>query len=127
MKLVHKLISLLAFLGISFNALAGPSVYTEKFDDPHGVFFTEESYGIKADGKMDVSDALQTAINTLKNEREFGTLYLPEGKYRISRTIYVPAAIRIVGYGKTRPEIVLEKKTAGFSESPTAMVWFTVL
>ena len=125
MKLVHKLISLLAFLGISFNALAGPSVYTEKFDDPHGIFFTEESYGIKADGKMDVSDALQTAINTLKNEREFGTLYLPEGKYRISRTIYVPAAIRIVGYGKTRPEIVLEKKTAGFSESPTAMVWFT--
>lgn len=29
---------------------------------------------------MDVSDALQTAINTLKTEREFGTLYLAEGQ-----------------------------------------------
>ena len=61
MKPVLQLLSALAFLSISFNALAGPSVYTEKFDDPHGVFFTEETYGIKADGKMDVSDALQTA------------------------------------------------------------------
>ena len=58
MKPVLQLLSALAFLSISFNALAGPSVYTEKFDDPHGVFFTEDSYGIKADGKMAVSDAL---------------------------------------------------------------------
>lgn len=107
------------------QTLSGNSVYTEKFDDARGVFFTEEAFGIKADGKHDVSDALQEAVNQIKNERAFGTLYLPEGKYRISRTIYVPAAIRIVGYGKTRPEIVLAKNTPGFSEEKTSMIWFT--
>lgn len=109
----------------AINSFAGRSVYTLKFDDPKGVFFTEEAFNIKADGKMDVSDQLQDAINAIKEERGFGVLYLPEGKYRISRTIYVPSAIRIVGYGKNRPELVLGKNTPGFSDEPTSMVWFT--
>lgn len=114
----------MAALG-SYNALAGTSVFTLKFDDPKGVFFTEEEFGIRADGKFDVSDALQAAVNRIKEERGFGTLYLPEGKYRISRTIYVPGSIRIVGYGKSRPEIVLEKNTPGFDKEQTSMMWFT--
>ena len=109
----------------SFAALAGNSVYTQKFNDPKGVFFTEEAFGIKADGKSDVSDALQAAVNSIKEERGFGTLYLPEGKYRITRTIYVPGSIRIVGYGAKRPEIVLEKNTPGFDKVETSMMWFT--
>ena len=109
----------------SYDAFAGASVYTLKFDDPKGVFFTEEEFGIRADGKFDVSDALQAAVNRIKEERGFGTLYLPEGKYRISRTIYVPGSIRIVGYGKSRPEIVLEKNTPGFDKEQTSMMWFT--
>ena len=109
----------------SYDAFAGASVYTLKFDDPKGVFFTEEEFGIRADGKFDVSDALQEAVNRIKEERGFGTLYLPEGKYRISRTIYVPGSIRIVGYGKSRPEIVLEKNTPGFDKEQTSMMWFT--
>ena len=104
---------------------AGVSAYTLKFDDPNGVFFTEDAFGIRADGKFDVSDALQAAVNGIKEERGFGTLYLPEGKYRISRTIYVPGSIRIVGYGKNRPEIVLEKNTPGFDKVETSMMWFT--
>lgn len=109
----------------SYDAFAGSSVYTLKFNDPKGVFFTEEEFGIRADGKFDVSDALQAAVNRIKEERGFGTLYLPEGKYRISRTIYVPGSIRIVGYGKSRPEIVLEKNTPGFDKEQTSMMWFT--
>ena len=96
------------------TARAGESVYTLPFDDPQGVFFTPEAFGIRADGKMDVSDALQEALNGIKRERGFGVLYLPEGKYRISRTIYIPDAIRLIGYGKKRPEIILADKSQGF-------------
>lgn len=125
MKTLLRTFAVLAFLFASLSTQAGQSIYTQKFDDPNGVFFTPEAFGIKADGKNDVSDALQEAVNKISRERAFGTLYLPEGKYLISRTIYVPSAVRIVGYGKTRPEIVLAKNTPGFSEKETSMIWFT--
>ena len=108
-----------------FSVHAGKSVYTRQFDDPQGIFFSEEAFGIKADGRFDVSDALQSAVNKIKEERGFGTLYLPEGKYRISRTIFVPASIRIIGYGKVRPEIILGDNTPGFDKKETSMIWFT--
>lgn len=123
--IMRHILSLLAAVMISAEMFAGQSVYTKKFDDPKGVFFTSESYGIVPDGKYDCSTALQEALNTIKKERGFGTLYLPEGKYLISKTIYVPDAIRIIGYGSVRPEIVLAKNTAGFAEKETPMVWFT--
>lgn len=124
MKAINLFVALASLL-LCITAKAGQSVYTQKFDDAKGVFFSEDAFGIKADGKMDVSEALQEAVNKIKNERGFGTLYLPEGKYLISRTIHVPGAIRIIGYGKTRPEIILGRNTPGFSEEPTSMLWFT--
>ena len=124
MRKIFTLLLCLSVLG-SFTASAGVSVFTRKFDDARGVFFTEEDFGIRADGKFDVSDALQAALNAIKEERGFGTLYLPEGKYRVSRTIYVPGSIRIVGYGKKRPEIILGRNTPGFDKEETSMMWFT--
>ncbi len=101
----------------------GESIYTQKFADPNAEFFTPENYGIKADGKMDVSDQLQAAINKVKTEKSFGTLYIPEGKYLISKTIYVPGAVRLIGYGENRPEIILAKNT--FVEEEGWMFWYT--
>jgi hypothetical protein len=92
------------------------SVYQKKPNDPEAFFFTPENYSIKADGKMDVSDALQKAINQVKTEKSFGILFIPEGKYLISKTIYIPAAIRVIGYGINRPEIILGKNTPGFQK-----------
>lgn len=41
----------------------GGSAYTQRPDDPEAFYFTPENYGFKADGKSDVTDALQEAIN----------------------------------------------------------------
>ena len=101
------------------------SVYTQKPADPEAFYFTSENYNIKADGKTDVSDELQAAINRLKTEKAFGILFIPEGKYLISKTIQVPAAIRLIGYGKTRPEIILGKNTPGYQSEQNYMIWFT--
>ena len=48
------------------------SVYTQKFNDSEAYYFTPENFNIKTDGKMDVSDALQAAINKVKTEKNFG-------------------------------------------------------
>lgn len=101
------------------------SVYTLRPDDPEAYYFTPENYPVRADGKTDVSDALQAAINQVKKEKNFGILFIPEGKYRITKTIYVPNAIRLIGYGKNRPEFVLAANTPGYQEKQNYMIWFT--
>ncbi|WP_372934931.1 glycosyl hydrolase family 28-related protein, partial [Mariniphaga sediminis] len=101
------------------------SVYTQLPNDPGAHYFDPKSFDLKANGNEDVSEALQLAINKLKKENNFGVLFIPEGKYRISKTIYVPKAIRMIGYGKNRPEFILGKRTDGYQDEYNYMFWFT--
>src|SRR5664279_2704683 len=125
---------LTTFLISSYSSTGktGNSYYTLKPDDPAGVYFTPDNFNITSDGKMDVSDQLQSAINQLKTDRNFGILFIPEGRYTISKTIYIPASIRLIGYGKTRPLFILKKNSPGFQEpnpndkgKASYMFWFT--
>jgi hypothetical protein len=132
-----KLISLIVFIASSsFYAIAegtgSNSFYKMKPEDPQAVYFTRDNYNITADGKTDVSDALQSAINKLKLENNFGIIFIPEGTYSISRTIYIPQAIRLIGYGQKRPIFVLKKNSQGYQSPNLAdkgkaryMFWFT--
>ncbi|MCL0184579.1 glycoside hydrolase family 55 protein, partial [Klebsiella pneumoniae] len=52
-------------------------------------------------------------------------LFLPEGNYRISKTIQIPSSIRLIGYGKKRPVIYLGADTPGFQTTQNYMIWFT--
>ncbi len=108
------------------------SIYSLKPDDSEAYYFTSENYNIHADGIHDVSELLQTAINSLKAEKNYGILFIPEGKYRISRTIHIPKAIRLIGYGENRPEFILGENTPGFQEGDQTedfgesyLFWFT--
>ena len=114
----------LCIVALSAYGAPGSSVYTERPDDPEAFYFTPENYGFKADGKQDVTEALQKAIFQVKREKNFGILFLPEGEYRISKTIQIPSSVRLIGYGKKRPVIYLAKNTPGFQEQQY-MVWFT--
>ena len=126
------LATLIMFFSISAAAADVKSIYTQRPDDPEAFYFTPENYSIKADGKMDVSEALQEAVNQVKRERNFGILFIPEGKYRLSKTIYIPAAVRIIGYGKNRPEFILAENSPGYQEPVPSdkgkakyLFWFT--
>jgi hypothetical protein len=68
--------------------------------------------------------ALQKAINRVVETTVRGILFVPEGRYRISKTLRVWPGIRILGYGKNRPVFVLGKGTPGFQGDPTPMVHF---
>nr|WP_255486731.1 glycosyl hydrolase family 28-related protein [Mucilaginibacter sp. SP1R1] len=100
-------------------------------DDKDAVYFTTDKYPVKTDGKTDVSDALQQAIADVKDKNNFGVLFIPEGKYLISKTIFVPRGVRLIGYGKKRPVIILAKNSPGFQVADTTdkgkakyMFWF---
>lgn len=120
---------LILLLGIgspsALMAAGSNSVYTLQPNDPEAYYFTPENYGFKADGKSDVTEALQEAINQVKREKNFGILFLPEGKYRISKTIHIPGSVRLIGYGKKRPVIYLGANTPGYQSERNYMVWFT--
>jgi DNA-binding beta-propeller fold protein YncE len=110
---------------------SGKSFYQQRLDDKDAVYFTPDKYPVKADGKTDVSDALQQAIKDVKDKNNFGVLFIPEGKYLISKTIFVPRAVRLIGYGKNRPVIILAKNSPGFQMADTTdkgkakyMFWF---
>lgn len=115
----------------SSTYLKSRSFYTKELMDSDAVYFTPANFNIKADGSMDVSDVLQNALYDLKTTHNFGILFLPEGKYLINKTIYVPQAIRIIGYGKNRPLISLTKNAPGFQQEDSSdkgkakyMFWF---
>ncbi len=109
----------------------GKSIYQLRPDDPDAVYFTPDGFKITPDGKTDVSDELQRAIAQVKTSHNFGIVFIPEGKYLISKTIFVPQAIRLIGYGKNRPQIILAKNSPGFQTPDTTdkgkakyMFWF---
>jgi hypothetical protein len=100
------------------------SVYTQRPVDPAAYYFDSDAYG---GGAVDATAALQAAVNRVKAERNYGILFIPEGIYRISGTLHVPPAIRLIGYGARRPEFVLSAASPGYqdAEDEKYMVWFT--
>ncbi|NLX26132.1 MAG: hypothetical protein GXY61_09280 [Lentisphaerae bacterium] len=91
-------------------SIKAASVYTEKPDDPRAVFFTPDNFDVHGDGIGDDSDALQEAVRRAGG----GILFIPEGKYRITKTIIVGGGTRLIGYGKERPVIILPPNTPSF-------------
>jgi len=99
---------------------ASVSAYQDLPDDPRAVIVRA-----KGDGITDDSDALQQAIDSAANHGAGGVVFLPSGRYRISRSILVPIAVRVYGVGKTRPVLVLGPHTPGFQKGVGNMVIFT--
>ena len=79
----------------------------------------------KGDGRTDDTDAIQSAIDKASEQGGGGVVFLPSGRYRISRTILVWPAVRVFGVGKTRPVLVLGNNTPGFQKGIASMVVFT--
>jgi hypothetical protein len=131
-RITATLLSLCVFINALWADVDPASKYTRKMNDPEAVYFTSENFTIKNDGTKDVSDELQKAINTLKQEQNFGVVFIPTGQYMITKTIYVPKAIRLIGYGPERPEFILAPGSPGFDKEVSSdkgkskyMFWYT--
>ena len=100
-------------------------VLSRKLDDPAAVYLTKDNFPVHADGVTDDSEAIQAAIDKVEDQHGEGILFVPEGKYRITRTIYVWPSVRIIGYGATRPEFLLADNTPGYQHGIGYMFFFT--
>ncbi|MGB7498214.1 MAG: glycosyl hydrolase family 28-related protein [Candidatus Acidiferrum sp.] len=107
---------------------SGPSLcnsyYKSRVEDARAVYLTADKFSVHADGVGDDSDVLQNAINQVQETHFQGILFVPSGRYRLSRTIYIWPGIRLIGYGATRPVFVLAANTPGFQQEPAYMIFF---
>jgi hypothetical protein len=107
-------------LGASSPAFAA-SVFTTRPDDPGAIYLT----GAKADGQADDSAAIQAALDEATKDGKANIVFVPAGRYRLTRTIYVWRGVRVIGYGATRPVFVLADNTPGYQTGIGLMVMFT--
>ncbi|MES3020294.1 MAG: glycosyl hydrolase family 28-related protein [Pseudomonadota bacterium] len=100
-------------------APASVSAFQSMPDDPRAI-----KVAAKGDGKTDDTAAIQAAIDQASNKGNGGVVFLPSGRYRITRSLLIPLAVRVYGVGPTRPVFVLAKDTPGFQKGVGTMVVF---
>ncbi|MBT9332978.1 glycosyl hydrolase family 28-related protein [Paracidobacterium acidisoli] len=120
---MRKILLFATLLACASSALAA-SVITARLDDPEAVYLTAQEFGTHADGKADDSAAIQAAIDKAESRTRAGIVFIPSGRYRLTRTLYIWPGVRVFGYGATRPVFLLADNTPGFQNDPGVMVLF---
>ena len=105
-------VGVLMLAAVSAAPVRAESVFSQKPEDAGAVVVTAEAFGVKGDGVADDTEGLQKAVNQGRG----GIVLLPEGRYRVTKTVIVPTGTRVIGFGKNRPVIVLGANTPGFQE-----------
>jgi hypothetical protein len=113
---------LLSALGVALPTLAA-SVFNTRLDDPKAVYLAAPVSEMPANAQADDSAAVQAAIDKA-DDALGGIVFVPAGRYRLTRTIYVWPGVRVLGYGPTRPVFALPAHAPGFQQGIAVMVMF---
>ena len=114
-----------ALIVLTAVSLSASSYYSGRLDDPKAVYLTRENFPpVRGDGIADDTEALQQAINKVQETTNQGILFIPSGRYRLSKTVYIWPGIRLIGFGTSRPVFVLAANTPGFQQDPAYMIFF---
>jgi sugar lactone lactonase YvrE len=111
-------------IGVLQAFTSGASFYVSRLDDPAAIYLTPENFPVHGDGIGDDSLALQQAIDKVASTTGAGVLFIPEGTYRLTKTIYVWPGVRLIGYGNARPVFLLDENTPGFQEGDEKYMFF---
>lgn len=109
------------------SPIVAQSYYPLRLDDPKAAYLTKENFPVRGDGITDDTEALQAAINKVQETTGEGIVFVPSGRYRLTTTVYVWGGIRVIGFGPTRPVLVLGEKTSGYTDKTQIkyMVFFS--
>jgi sugar lactone lactonase YvrE len=118
---VRFLLLIPLFAAVSCRAA---SVYPVRLADPAAVYLTAEEFHVAGDGKTDDSAAIQAAIDKVQEKKGEGIVFVPQGRYLLTRTIYLWPGVRLIGYGKERPVFVLGASTPGYQDGIAYMFFF---
>jgi hypothetical protein len=102
-------------------APTAPSLYAIAPTDPRAVTVS----GARGDGVGDDGPAIQRAIDQVAAQGGGGLVFLPSGRYRLARTLYIRPGVRLFGVGRTRPVFYLAPNTPGFQRGVGTLVFFT--
>ena len=119
MKRIFSFFSILMLLASIIGAaqnINGKSIFTQKINDQNAVYFTKENFKVAADGLGDDAPALQAAIDLVLKQSRNGIVFIPEGTYRLGKTVRLWSGIRLIGYGTQRPLFKLKANTPGFQK-----------
>jgi hypothetical protein len=105
-------------------ALFGASYYPQRLDDAKAEYLIPSNFAVHGDGNADDTEAIQQAIDKEEETNHEGVVFFPSGRYRITKTIYIWPGIRLIGYGATRPVLVVAPNTPYFQNGPAYMVFF---
>jgi hypothetical protein len=75
-----------------------------------------DAKAVRVAGGGDDPVALRRAIDQAQSVGQ-GIVMVPPGRYQITDTLYVWPGVRVIGYGETRPVLVLPEHTPGFMEA----------
>ncbi len=120
----RALLATMLMFGLSSGGWAASTV-TTRLDDPKAVYLATPEFAVHGDGQEDDSAAIQAAIDKAESHSREGIVFIPSGRYRLTRTVYVWPGVRVFGYGATRPVFVLADNTPGFQKDMGVMVIFT--
>src|ERR1039457_1025745 len=99
----------------------GASYYTLRLDDPKAVYLTPDTFPVRGDGLADDTEALQQAIDKVQETTSQGIVFVPQGRYRLTKTVNIWPGIRVIGYGATRPVFLLAANTPGYQDKDSEL------
>jgi hypothetical protein len=120
LKILFAILAILPWQGAMFAA----SYYPGRINDAKAVYLDRANFGAHGDGDADDSEAVQRAIDKVQETTNQGILFIPAGRYRVTRPIYIWPGIRLIGYGATRPVFELAANTPGYQQGPAYMFFF---
>ena len=121
---MFKLIRQVVWILLAAAPAWAASYYTVRLNDPKAVYL--DTLGARGDGVTDDTEAIQKAIDKVQETVNQGIVFVPEGRYRLTKTVYVWPSIRLIGYGAKRPVFLLAENTPGYQDknSENHMVFF---
>ena len=123
-RISSLLVTLMVLLFGAVLPASAQSWYPNRLLNTAAVYLTPDTFPVQAVGSADDSAALQQAIDKVQETAGEGIVFVAWGRYRMSRTIYVWPSVRVIGYGPTRPVLVLARDTPGFQQGMAYMLPF---
>ena len=108
----------------SVLSLRAQSAYPTRLEDPEAIYLGSSRFPVDSDSSADSSAVIQAAIDAAETQHGQGIVFVPEGRYRITRTVYVWPGVRIIGYGDHRPVFVLPDNSPGYQNDLGYMFMF---
>jgi hypothetical protein len=115
---------LLVFVGLGVAAAEPVVLHRIVFPDDPSVLDLRRDFGAVGDGIADDTDALQAGLDASSNRaRDSGTkvLFIPDGVYRVTRTLVIQQRVGPWVYGESRDGVIL-RLTDGAAEDVTALL-----